>query len=600
MPGRRRIDDMTAGGSPGHGSIFGPGDDNTIPGEVLVALQPDAVAEMTMSVPTSAADRLGGSAVTSFGTTALDKLVARLDVQSITRVHGPSPNRVESGVAMASDLGLDTTFRIRYGGTAGAAETAARIAKMGEVAWAEPNRWREASATTPNDPRFGTQWGLTQIGCSDAWDLTTGDPSIVVAVIDTGVDLNHPDLAPLLVAGHDFVDFPAGAVPRPGWVFEGDFTGVDATAQDEVGHGTHVAGTICSVSNNAAGVAGVCWNVRLMPVKVLARIRNTTNNRVSGSGSAAHIAAGIRWATDNGARVINMSLGGYTDTTVEREAVAYAVAQGVVVVAAMANDNIADPAYPAAYPGVIAVAATDSGDRRASFSNFGPHVDISAPGVGIVSTYWDDTYASLDGTSMASPHVAGVAALVLSRNSALTSAQVGDILRDTAKPLRDVPADPVPNDRYGRGLVQAAAAVQRARPTIKRSISIGCKSTLVLCASATIRCQPSIAIRCPSTTIRCQPSALTICNSAQIRCTPSALVVCVSAQVVCPTRNVICQVSAGPQCVPVSLADCPSLPCPQSLQCGRFGRPGPGELAEQESWEDYDPYGYDPYGSEYE
>jgi subtilisin family serine protease len=280
--------------------------------------------------------------------------------------------------------------------------------------------------------------------------------------VDTGVDLNHPELAPLLLAGQDLVDFPPGSVPAPGWVFEGDFTGVDATPQDEVGHGTHVAGTICCASNNGVGVAGVNWDVRLLPVRVLARIREVASGRVSGSGSSANIAAGIRWAVDNGARVINMSLGGYGDARVERESIEYAISRNVLVVAAMGNDNTNKPHYPSAYPDVIAVAATDSADHRASFSNTGSWVDLSGPGVDVQSTYWDDTYASLSGTSMATPHVAGVAALVLSQDTALTAAQVGDILRGTAEPLTDDPADQVPNEKFGSGLVQAGAAVAKA------------------------------------------------------------------------------------------------------------------------------------------
>ena len=299
-------------------------------------------------------------------------MLASVDVQSVSRVHGPSPTEVVAGVAMASDLGLDTTLRVRYAKAEAPDAVAKRLSRLKEVAWAEPNRWREA-AIVPNDPQFAAQWGLTRIGCPDAWDHTTGDPAIVVAIVDTGVDLNHPELAPLLLAGQDLVDFAPGSVPKPGWVFEGDFTGVDAIPQDEVGHGTHVAGTVCCASNNGVGVAGVAWNVRLLPVKVLARVRETATDVVSGSGSAVHIAAGIRWAVDNGARVINMSLGGYGDTTVEREAVAYAVSHGVVVVAAMGNDNTNAPHYPSAYPGVVAVGATDSADRRASFSNVGAH-----------------------------------------------------------------------------------------------------------------------------------------------------------------------------------------------------------------------------------
>jgi subtilisin family serine protease len=583
MARRRRITELTEGPPATPASVYGPGEDNVIPGEVVFALEADAAAELPVSIPSGPASAATISAVTSFQSKGVDKALANLDVQSVARVHGPSPTDVVAGVAMAGDLGLDGTFRVRYGAAQDPAAVAKRLSAVAEVAWAEPNRWREASLI-PNDPQFGSQWGLTRIGCPDAWDLTTGDPSIVVAVVDTGVDLNHPELAALLVGGQDLVDFPPGSVPRPGWVFEGDYTGVDAIPQDEVGHGTHVTGTICCASNNGVGVAGVSWNVRIMPVRVLARIRETATGRISGSGSSANIAAGIRWATDHGARVINMSLGGYVDTTVEREAVAYAISHGVVVVAAMANDNTNQPAYPAAYPDVIAVAATDSGDHRASFSNFGPHVDVSGPGVGIQSTYWDDTYASLSGTSMASPHVAGVAALVLSRNSSLTADAVGNIIRSTARPLRDNPADPVPNDQYGSGLVQAGAAVRAAAP---------------IPASRVVTCQRSIVAPCRSVGITCTSLRITCQKSFQLSCQKSVLLACPSVQILCRTVGVICQESASPACHPVSLADCPSLPCPaKSLACGPRGPGEPGELGVE--WEEYDPYGYDPYGNLYE
>jgi len=138
-----------------------------------------------------------------------------------------------------------------------------------------------------------------------------------------------------------------------------------------------------------------------------------------------------------------------------------------VVVAAMGNDNTSSPSYPAAYPSVIAVGATDQLDHRAPFSNTGSHIDVSAPGVDVLSTVWDNGFASMSGTSMATPHVAGVAALVRSCNASLTADQVGAIIRETARPLRDAPADPVPNDRYGAGLVDAAAAVARACPIVR-------------------------------------------------------------------------------------------------------------------------------------
>ena len=596
MARRRRITDFTDEPPPTPASVFGPDDDNVVPGEIIFALEADAAADIAVSIPSSPLRaRAGGADVTSFGSSAIDKALGRIDVQSISRIHGASPTDVVAGVAMASDMGIDGTFHVRYAGSQEPATIAKRLNALGEVAWAEPNRFREASVV-PNDPQFVSQWGLTRINCPDAWDTTTGAPAIVVAVIDTGVDLNHPELAPLLVPGQDLVDFPAGSIPKPGWVFEGDFTGVDATPQDENGHGTHVAGTICCLSNNGAGVAGVAWNVRVMPVRVLARIRETATGRVSGSGSAANIAAGIRWATDHGARVINMSLGGYGDTTVEREAVAYAVAQGVVVVAAMGNENTAQLSYPAAYPSVIAVAATDSADKRAGFSNFGPHIDVAAPGVGILSTYWDDTYATLNGTSMASPHVAGVAALVLSANPGMTADQVGNVIRSTARPLRDNPSDPVPNDNYGHGLVQAAAAVQAAAPSVP-SRQIVCQRTVQ------VTCQRSVSIACPS--IAC-PSIGVICASQTITCQRTTQVMCQLTVARCPTQTVLCQVSNSAGCRPVSLADCPSLPCPRSLACrsmacnpGGPGGPG-GPLEGGGEWDQYDPYGYDPYGSEYE
>jgi subtilisin family serine protease len=612
---RRRIEDLTAE-SQQPSSILGDGD-SAIPGEVIFALEPDAAAQMAVSLPTvparGAAVAAAAGGVESLGVAAVDKALTRTKLTSITRVHGPSPASVIAGVATASDLGLDTTLRARFDGTESAETVAKRLNGLNEVAWAEPNRWRETTVV-PNDPKYPAQWGLARIGCPDAWDLTTGDPSIVVAVVDTGVDLNHPELSPLLVAGQDLVDFPAGATPQPGWVFEGDFTGVDATPQDEVGHGTHVAGTICCLSDNGVGVAGVSWNVRLMPVRVLARVRNLATNQVSGIGSSANIAAGIRWAADNGARVINMSLGGSGDARVEREAVAYAISKGVVVVAAMGNDASAAPSYPGAYPSVIGVGATDSSDRRASFSNTGAWIDVAAPGVGIQSTYWDDTYTSLSGTSMATPHVAGVAALILSRNPALTAAQVGDLIRGTAKPLRSDPADPVPNDEYGHGLVQAGEAVKAAAP-----------APVPIPSTMTHPCPPPppptrVFVRCPSVIVRCPPPDVIgrlQRTSPWVLCPPSTnpKVFCVPTvrSPWCPPSEPFWTCPPRSKAFPcVSFPVCPSLPpgcppnsgfiCPSGPVCGDPGLDPGQRLTEAEAtdWEGYDPYGYDPYGSGYE
>ena len=447
---------------PAPASVFAPDAPTAIPGEVVLSVEPAPAADISVSIASlSAAEAVAPAAVEGIGLAAVDSVLAPLQVRDLAQVYPPAPPEVVAGISMAAKVDASTTVRVRYEADDDPEAVAEKLASLEGVAWAEPNRWREATAT-PNDPKFDQQWGLPKIGCPEAWDSTTGDPSVVVAVIDTGVDLNHPELESKLLPGQNLVDFPAGAESMRGWVLEGDFTGSDSNPQDDVGHGTHVAGTICCASNNGAGVAGVAWDVRLLPVRVLVRARELATGRISGIGSSANIAAGIRWAADNGARVINMSLGGYAETTVEREAIEYASGKGVLVIAAMGNDSVSQPHYPSAFDGVIAVAATDATDRRARFSNMGSWVDIAAPGVDIQSTHWDDDYASLSGTSMAAPHVAGVAALVFSQNGGLGAEEVGEILRKTAKGLKENPVDPIPNDQFGAGLVQAAAAVAAA------------------------------------------------------------------------------------------------------------------------------------------
>jgi Subtilase family len=456
----------------------------------------------------------------------------------------------------------------------------------------------------PNDPSFANQWGLSKINCPAAWNRTTGAGNVVVAVIDTGVDLDHPELAPLLVPGTDMVDLGANPTAPAGFRFEGDFQGRDNVPQDEVGHGTHVAGTIACLSNNGLGVAGVTWACRIMPVRVLARIVNINNSAdVRGTGSAADIASGIRWAVDNGARVLNLSLGGTTDTQVERDAIAYAIAHGAVVVAAMGNAfQQGNPtSFPAAYPNVVAVGAIDSGDHRANFSQTGAHIDIAAPGVGILSTVWNDGFTTMSGTSMASPHVAGVAALILSCNGNLSGPQVADILRQTARPLRDVATDPVPNISYGFGCVDAAAALMRACPPQPSQPIVACPSVVTIC--------PTI-VNCPTRTIACRPSVVTICPttliscaSRTVACRPSVITACVTQSFNCPTRTVQCAVTQPVQCRP-SLA----VPCPSGPVCGQppIGDPAPFGMGAQGMG--YDPYGwddagfgaFDPYSSQFQ
>ena len=381
-------------------SIFVVADDNVIPGEVLVTLRGGApVMASIATTPLGPSDQTG---VLDFGMSSLDEVLAELDVVSIARLGGPSSSSSMRAVMdlQAPSTSLSDSYRIRFAGDFAVDDVVARLAGTPDVVHVEPNRYRETCAV-PNDPSYTQQWGLAKINAPAAWDRTTGTASVVVAVIDTGVDLDHPELAPLLVPGFDMVDLGPTPSPPAGFRFEGDFSGRDPSPDDEVGHGTHVAGTIACLSNNAIGVAGVTWGCRIMPVKVLTRIVNVANpSVVRGTGSSADVAAGIRWAADHGAHIINMSLGSSAPTNVERLAIEYAQAKGVLVIAAMGNAGpAAGPSYPAAYNNVFAVGAINSADQLAPFSQVGSHIDVVAPGVDILSTVWDNGYGTKSGTS---------------------------------------------------------------------------------------------------------------------------------------------------------------------------------------------------------
>lgn len=306
------------------------------------------------------------------------------------------------------------------------------------VEYVEPNYQRSISITSPNDSYYNSyQWNLPKIKADYVWDIQKGGSNVVIAIIDTGVSLSHPDLAGKLVAGYDAVAH-------------------DGDPSDENGHGTHVAGIAAAITNNGVGVAGVSWNSRIMPVRVM---------DAAGNGWDSDIAEGIIWAADNGADVINLSLGGASSSPQTLQiAVNYANARGVTVVAAAGNIPNGAITYPAACANVIGVAATDSNDNRASFSNYGYFVDVAAPGVSIRSTFWNtdptqwpigNAYADGSGTSMASPHVAGLAALLLSEYPSSTTAQIERAIEATAVDL----GTPGRDNYYGYGRIDAMAAI---------------------------------------------------------------------------------------------------------------------------------------------
>ncbi len=288
---------------------------------------------------------------------------------------------------------------------------------------------------SPNDTSFGSQWGMTKINVISAWPFGEGDSDFIVAIVDTGIDLDHPDFSCTVSNGADKL--------TSGW----NFVSGNSNPDDDNSHGSHVAGIIGACTNNGIGVAGTAPNVRLMPVKVLDS---------GGSGTYADVAAGIRHAADNGAKVINLSLGGSGNSSTMQEAVDYAVGKGVLVIAAAGNyAHQGNPTfYPAAYDNTMAVGATDSNDSWAYFSEHHAYVDVTAPGVSIYSTWSNGGYGYKNGTSMATPYVAGVAALVWSLDSTLTQEQVRQIIQGTSDDLGASGKD----DYYGYGRVNAYQA----------------------------------------------------------------------------------------------------------------------------------------------
>ena len=446
------------------------------PGEVIVILQAEPNERITKFIPDNQHAIASEQVPATFGIQSIDEVLSSQKTLGINRVHGIMP---ESRTDISDDVRalaatMRATYRIRLERDTEVEEVVDALEALPEVAEAYPNYLSFTMTTTPDDTHYGTQWGLTSIRCPEAWDRQKGKSTVVIAVVDTGIDLNHPDLSGKLVPGRDLVHLTDGTMPGDTltdswgevWRVEGDLRTADNLPQDDVGHGTHVAGIVGASSDNNRGVAGVAWHCRLMPIRVMYRLVRLSDGFVGGSGTNANISAGIRWAVDNGADVINLSLGGFGASPDLNAAIQYATAQGVVVVAAMGNHGSNRAAYPAAFSNVISVGAINVSERRATFSATGSHIDVSAPGVAIRSTDWDDTYSNKDGTSMAAPFVAGLAGLILSCNPNLTPAQVGTILRDTAKPLRDNPSDPVPNTNYGAGLIDAKAAIDRACPLV--------------------------------------------------------------------------------------------------------------------------------------
>ena len=312
-----------------------------------------------------------------------------------------------------------------------------RFNQLPGVLFAEPNYIVSAQEIIPDDPGWSgsmgwtyiNQWGPRLIHADFAWERTTGSPDVTIAILDSGIDSIHPEFNGRLLPGYDFIE-------------------MDNDPQDQCGHGTHVTGIAAATGNNSEGIAGIDWQARILPVRVLAANCN---------GTIEQIVAGLNWAASQGADIINMSLGTSTNSFLLQNTIQNVFAQGIVLVAAAGNYGQTDVLYPARYPGVLAVGSINSQLQPAPSSHTGPNLDVMAPGINIISTDPGGDYFSRSGTSMASPHAAGAAGLLLAAEPGLRGnpQAVYDRLQSTALDL-DIPGR---DNLTGYGLIQLEVAL---------------------------------------------------------------------------------------------------------------------------------------------
>lgn len=381
------------------------------------------VAPTSEGVTASVGDVIPGEIVVDVKDSLSDAEIQDLANEFHITLRDNSPGVKDDGNVTIADVPQDRV-----------AELVARLSADPRVEAAEPAGVAKM-LWTPNDPKYGEQWHMKRAGAESAWEYACGQ-GVTVSVVDTGIACYD---AEGFMKGTDL----AGTTCVAGY----DFVGKNEIAADDQGHGTHVAGTIAQTTNNGVGVAGLAHCAKLMPVKVLS---------ARGWGTMADVAEGIRWSADHGAQVINLSLGAPVKSKVVENAVNHAIKKGVVVVAAAGNSG-RSVGWPAAYPGVIAVSATDKNDSIAWFSSRGPQVAIGAPGVGVTQqTICEagknkcEQWGVFNGTSMASPHVAGAAALLVGQG--ITNPEsVKAILQATATPKEDT-------NLFGAGILEAGKA----------------------------------------------------------------------------------------------------------------------------------------------
>ena len=375
---------------------------------------------------------------------------------------------------------LDRIIIVKYDSNQDPHFVAKQLSALKEVEWAEPKFICRVVDFTPNDPSYGNQYSLPLIKAPAAWNIIQGDTSVIIGIVDTGVDWSHPDLAANI--WHNWGETPDNGIDDDhngyiddvrGWDF-GGLGNADGTPtpdnnpmEDRPDHGTHVAGIASAVTNNSVGIASIGFKCKIMPVKV-----SQDNYRDPSSGKPYIVFPyeGIVYAADNHARVINCSWGRADYSLLEQETINYAISKGVLVVCAAGNDNSSAPFYPADYDGVLSVAATDQNDALAYFSNYGHGISVCAPGLNIYSTWQPDTYKYESGTSMASPLAAGVAALVTGKFPQYTPEQVREQVRVNCDDISSLNSGYV--NLLGKGRINAYKSVYNVNSESVRAIQV--------------------------------------------------------------------------------------------------------------------------------